>query len=76
MENNLVRERAKQNVEEGEEWHKRTNVREIIFGFNDGTISTLALLAGVTGAALSKGQILITIMGSVVFPLGWMWDLA
>jgi VIT1/CCC1 family predicted Fe2+/Mn2+ transporter len=66
MENDLVRERAKQNIEEGEEWHKRTNVREIVFGFNDGTISTLALLAGVTGAALSKGQILIAGLSGVV----------
>ena len=42
-------------MEEGEKWHKKTNVREIVFGFNDGTISTLALLAGVTGAALTQG---------------------
>jgi hypothetical protein len=49
---------AKQNLK-GERWHKRINVREIVFGFNDGSISTLALLAGVTGGALARGQILI-----------------
>lgn len=44
MENEQLRERARQNIEEGEEWHKKTNVREIAFGFNDGTISTLMIV--------------------------------
>ena len=57
--NERIKERARRNIEEGEKWHKKTNVREIVFGFNDGTISTLALLAGVTGATLTQGQILI-----------------
>jgi len=50
---------AKENLEEGERWHKKVNVREIVFGFNDGSISTLALLAGVTGGALARSEILI-----------------
>ena len=44
---------AKKNLAEGENWHKKVNVREIVFGLNDGSISTLALLAGVTGGALA-----------------------
>ena len=47
---------AKRNLVEGERWHKKVNVREIVFGFNDGSISTLALLAGVTGGALAHGR--------------------
>ncbi len=57
---------AKQNVERGEYWHKKVNVREIVFGFNDGSISTLALLAGVTGGALARGQILIAGVSAVI----------
>jgi len=57
---------AKQNVEEGESWHKKVNVREIVFGFNDGSISTLALLAGVTGGALARGQILVAGLSGVI----------
>ena len=44
---------ARRDIEEGERWHKKVNVREIVFGFNDGAISTLALLSGVTGGALT-----------------------
>lgn len=66
---------AKQNLEEGERWHKKVNIREIVFGFNDGSISTLALLAGVTGGALARGQILIAgisglIAGAVSMAIG------
>jgi VIT1/CCC1 family predicted Fe2+/Mn2+ transporter len=57
---------ALQNLEEGERWHKKVSVREIVFGFNDGSISTLALLAGVTGGALIRGQILIAGFSGVV----------
>ena len=64
--NERIKERARRNIEEGEKWHKKTNVREIVFGFNDGTISTLALLAGVTGATLTQGQILIAGLSGVV----------
>jgi predicted membrane protein (TIGR00267 family) len=57
---------AKQNLEDGERWHKKVNVREIVFGFNDGSISTLALLAGVTGGALAHSQILVAGFSGVV----------
>ena len=57
---------AKKNLEEGEHWHKKVNVREIVFGFNEGSISTLALLAGVTGGALAHTQILIAGFSGVV----------
>jgi predicted membrane protein (TIGR00267 family) len=59
MEKEEVVRIAKKSLEEGERWHKKVNVREIVFGFNDGSISTLALLAGVTGGSLAEGQILI-----------------
>ncbi len=61
-----IAERARKNLEEGEKWHKRTNVREIIFGFNDGSISILALLAGVTGGALAQGSIIVAGISGVV----------
>ncbi|MEM0343734.1 MAG: VIT1/CCC1 transporter family protein [Thermoplasmata archaeon] len=57
---------AKRNIEEGERWHKKINVREIVFGFNDGSISTLALLAGVTGGALTHGQAIVAGISGVV----------
>ena len=66
MEKEEVVRMAEQNLEEGERWHKKVNVREIVFGFNDGSISTLALLAGVTGVALARGQILIAGFSCVV----------
>ena len=66
MEKEEVVRIAKQNLEEGERWHKKVNVREIVFGFNDGSISTLALLAGVTGGALERRQILIAGFSGVV----------
>jgi predicted membrane protein (TIGR00267 family) len=58
--------RARRSLEEGEYWHKKTNVREIVFGFNDGSVSTLALLAGVTGGALSHGNIIIAGLSGVI----------
>ena len=57
---------AKKNLVEGENWHKKVNVREIVFGFNDGSVSTLALLAGVTGGALARGQILVAGFSGVI----------
>jgi predicted membrane protein (TIGR00267 family) len=57
---------AKNNLEEGERWHKKVNVREIVFGFNDGSISTLALLAGVTGSALTHSHILVAGFSGVI----------
>lgn len=61
-----IEERARKNLEEGEKWHKKTNVREIVFGFNDGSISILALLAGVTGGALAQNQIIVAGISGVV----------
>jgi predicted membrane protein (TIGR00267 family) len=66
MEKVEVVKTAIENLEEGERWHKKVNVREIVFGFNDGSISTLALLAGVTGGALARGQILIAGFSGVI----------
>ncbi|MFP3985615.1 MAG: VIT1/CCC1 transporter family protein [Candidatus Bathyarchaeia archaeon] len=66
MEREEVVKVAKENLEEGERWHKKVNVREIIFGFNDGSISTLALLAGVTGGALARSDILIAGIAGVI----------
>lgn len=57
---------AKQNIEKGERWHKKVNIREIVFGYNDGSVSTLALIAGVTGGALAREQILIAGFSAVV----------
>jgi len=57
---------ARKNPVEGERWHKKVTVREIVFGFNDGSISTLALLAGVTGGALAHGQILVAGFSGVI----------
>ena len=66
MEKDEIVSLAKKNLEEGECWHKKVNVREIVFGFNDGSISTLALLAGVTGGALAHGQILVAGFSGVI----------
>lgn len=59
-------ERAKQAIEEGEKWHSKVNMREIVFGFNDGSVSTLALLAGVTGGNLSLLNVLIAGFAGVI----------
>ena len=37
-----------------------------MFGFNDGSISTLALLASVTSGALARGQILIAGFSGII----------
>jgi predicted membrane protein (TIGR00267 family) len=66
MEKEEVVRIVKENLEEGERWHKRVNVREIVFGLNDGSISTLALLAAVTGASLAKNQILMVGISGVI----------
>lgn len=61
-----ILKRAKKNVEEGESWHKRTNVREIVFGFNDGSISILALIAGVTGGSFIQNHIMAIAISGVI----------
>jgi VIT1/CCC1 family predicted Fe2+/Mn2+ transporter len=58
--------RARQAIEEGEKWHSKVNMREIVFGFNDGTVSTLALLAGVTGGNLTLLGVLIAGFAGVI----------
>jgi hypothetical protein len=54
-----VIEHALQNIEKGETWHRHTNVREIVFVFNDAAISILALIASVIGGALTRGQVIV-----------------
>jgi VIT1/CCC1 family predicted Fe2+/Mn2+ transporter len=58
--------KAKEAIEEGEKWHSRVSVREIVFGFNDGSVSTLALLAGVIGGALGRSEVLIAGISAVI----------
>lgn len=64
--NEEIIKRAKQNIEKGERWHKKINLREIVFGYNDGSVSTLALLSGVTGGTLARNWILIAGFSAVV----------
>lgn len=66
MEKDEIARLARNNLVEDENWHKKVNVREIVFGFNDGSVSTLALLAGVTGGALAHGQILVAGFSGVI----------
>ncbi|WXG47277.1 MAG: VIT1/CCC1 transporter family protein [Candidatus Atabeyarchaeum deiterrae] len=61
-----VVERAKKAIEEGEKWHSKVNMREIVFGINDGSVSTLALLAGVTGGNLTLLSVLIAGFSGVI----------
>ena len=61
-----VVEYARQNLVEGEEWHRRTNVREIVFGFNDAAISILALIAGVIGGSLTRGQTTVAALSGII----------
>jgi hypothetical protein len=48
---------ARKNLVEGENWHNKVNVREIVFGFNDSCISTLSLLAALARANVSLGAV-------------------
>jgi predicted membrane protein (TIGR00267 family) len=63
---NEVTERARKAIEDGEKWHSRVSIREIVFGANDGSVSTLALLAGVVGGALLRFQIIIAGLSGVI----------
>lgn len=54
----IIRE-AKKNIKSGEIWHKKINIREIIFGFQDNSIAVLAVIAGVIGGSLMRGQIIM-----------------
>jgi len=44
-----------------ETWHLRGGgaMRELVFGMNDGLVSTLSLVSGVAGAAVSRGVVLL-----------------
>ena len=61
-----VERMAKRNLERGERWHKKLSIKEIVFGFQDNSIAILALLAGVTGGSLQRGQILLAGLAAVV----------
>lgn len=41
-------------------------MREIVFGFNDGVISILALLAGVIGGSLTRGQTIVAALSGAI----------
>ena len=66
MKNEDAQKIATRNIDDGERWHKKVNFREIAFGFDDGSISALALLSGVTGGALTHGQALVAGISGVV----------
>jgi len=57
---------ARQNLEKGEGWHKKLSIKEIVFGFQDNSIAILAMLAGVTGGSLQRGQVLMAGLAAVV----------
>jgi VIT1/CCC1 family predicted Fe2+/Mn2+ transporter len=57
---------AKQNLEKGERWHKKLGIKEIVFGFQDNSIAILAVLAGVIGGSLQRGQILLAGLAAVI----------
>ena len=66
MEREVTYRIARKNLEEGERWHKKVSVREIVFGFNDGSVSTLALLSGVTGGALARSDVQVAGFSGVI----------
>jgi VIT1/CCC1 family predicted Fe2+/Mn2+ transporter len=56
---------ARQNLEKGERWHKKLSIK-IVFGLQDNSIAILAVLAGVTGGSLQRGQILLAGLAAVI----------
>ncbi|MBW2980666.1 VIT1/CCC1 transporter family protein [Candidatus Woesearchaeota archaeon] len=51
----------------GEKWHKGgESIRDIIFGMNDGLLSTFSLIAGVAGAAVSNSIVLLAGLAGAV----------
>ena len=66
MQSEQVQKLAKRNLEKGERWHKKLSIKEIVFGFQDNSIAILAMLAGVTGGSLQRGQILLAGLAAVV----------
>ena len=66
MQSHRVEALAKANLERGERWHKKLSIKEIVFGYQDNSIAILAMLAGVTGGSLQRGQILLAGLAAVV----------
>ncbi len=54
----------------GEEWHtpRGRRIREVVFGINDGVITTIGFLAGVTGSAIPHS--VVTLAGIVMVAAG------
>ncbi|VVB76200.1 VIT family protein [Candidatus Tiddalikarchaeum anstoanum] len=59
MSRSAVIKEAKSNLITGEAWHKKVNIKEIIFGVQDNSIAVLATLAGVVGGSMARGQIIL-----------------
>lgn len=52
---------------EGEGWHSgQTGIRDIIFGMNDGLLSTFSLIAGMAGGAASSATVLLAGMAGAI----------
>jgi len=51
-----------------EDWHtpKGRQIREVVFGMNDGLVSTIGFLAGVTGSIGDSRTVLLTGMASIM----------
>ncbi len=51
-----------------EDWHipKGRQIREVVFGMNDGLVSTVGFVAGVTGSIGESRMVFLTGMASIV----------
>src|SRR4030066_1200878 len=51
-----------------EDWHtpEGRQIREVVFGMNDGLVSTVGFVAGVTGAISESRMVLLTGMASIM----------
>src|SRR3990167_9243874 len=51
-----------------EDWHtpKGRQIREVVFGMNDGLVSTVGFVAGVTGSIAESRMVLFTGMASIM----------
>jgi len=55
------------NARTGERWHRGgSSIRDIIFGMNDGLLSTFSLITGVSGAAVSNAMVLLSGLAGAV----------
>jgi VIT1/CCC1 family predicted Fe2+/Mn2+ transporter len=66
LQSDRIERLAKRNLDDGERWHKKLSIKEIVFGYQDNSIAILAMLAGVTGGSLQRGQILMAGLAAVV----------